>query len=358
MAAVAAPAVKAVKEFEVHPYVQFMMDKYDPYRNWLKREGIPIIEGSYVADVMQVALADWERKGGKGAFLTFSDQQVTDAYICEIAPGSQLTPMRQLYEEMVYITAGRGATSIWYEGSPRRTFEWEQGALFAIPLNAYFQHFNASGTQPVRYFAQTSAPIAWELYRDEAFIYNNPAQFHDRFNPSDDQYFSRPGQYLTEYYGGILHANFIPDIRAINLVPREARGKGNRNMYIHMAGGSQLAHVSRFPVGTYKKAHRHGPGAHVYMLDSTGYTLMWNEGEEPQRFDWHENSIVCPPAGTWHQHYNTGTAPARFVAFHASTAVQREEGGIEQIPFEVEDRRLRQMYEEACARNGVQVQMA
>jgi gentisate 1,2-dioxygenase len=354
-----AVATKAVKEFEVHPYVQFMMDKYSPYRRWLERQGVPIIAGSYVADVMQVELAPWDRKGGNAAILTFSDQMVTDAYICEIAPGSQLKPQHQLYEEMVFISSGRGATTIWYDGSDsnKRTFEWEKGALFAIPLNAWYQHFNASGSQPVRYFAQTSAPIAWELFRSEDFIYNNPAQFRDRFDPSDDEYFSRPGQYLTEYYGGILHANFIPDIRAINLVPREARGKGNRNMYIHLAGNSMLAHVSRFPVGTYKAAHRHGPGAHVYTLDSTGYTLMWDEGEEAKRYDWHENTIVCPPAGTWHQHYNTGPEPCRFVAFHASTAVQREEGGIEQIPFDVEDPKLRQMYVEECAKSGVKVAM-
>ena len=161
-----------------------------------------------------------------------------------------------------------------YDDRARRRFEWEKGALFAIPLNACYQHFNASGSRPVRYFALTSAPVAFELFRDERFIFDTDYAFKDRFDPSDEGYFSKSGQYLTEYYGGILHANFIPNIRDINLVPREKRGKGNRNMYIHMAGSAMLAHVSRFPVGTYKKAHRHGPGAHVYTLDSTGYTLM------------------------------------------------------------------------------------
>jgi gentisate 1,2-dioxygenase len=84
---------------------------------------------------------------------------------------------------------------------------------------------------------------------------------------------------------------------------------------------------------------------------------MWKEGERPARYDWAEGSVVCPPAGTWHQHYNTGPEPCRFVALHASTAVQREEGGIEQIDFEDEDRELRRMYEEECARNGVAVAM-
>jgi gentisate 1,2-dioxygenase len=348
---------KAVKEFEVHPYVQFMMDKYDPYRRWLEREGVPVISGSYVPDVKTVELGDWERKGGKGAILSFSDQLVADGYICEIAPGGQLKPQRHLYEEIVFISEGRGATTIWYDGSAKRTFEWEKGALFAIPLNAWYQHFNASGSQPVRYFALTSAPVAFELFRDEHFIYNTDYAFTDRFDPSDDEFFSRPGRYLTEYYGGILHANFIPNIRDINLVPREARGKGTRNMYIHMAASSMLAHVSRFPVGTYKKAHRHGPGAHVYTLDSTGYTLMWKEGEKPERFDWHEGTVVSPPAGVWHQHYNTGPEPCRFIAFHATTAVQREEGGIEQIDFEDEDPIMRRMYEDECTKHGVAVAM-
>ena len=40
-----------VKEFEVHPYVQFMMDKYSPYKKWIESEGIPIIGGAFVQDV-------------------------------------------------------------------------------------------------------------------------------------------------------------------------------------------------------------------------------------------------------------------------------------------------------------------
>jgi uncharacterized RmlC-like cupin family protein len=350
-------AAKPVKEFEVHPYVQFMTDKYDPYRRWLQRQEIPVLTGEFVPDVMTAKLGWWERKGADAALLSFSDQLVADGYICEVPPAGQIKPQRQLYEELVFISKGRGATSIWYDGTPKRTFEWESGALFAIPLNAWYQHFNASSTEPLRYFGLTSAPVAFEMFRDEDFIFNTNHAFTDRFDPSDDDYFSRPGQYLTEYYGGILHANFIPNIRDINLVPREKRGKGNRNMYIHMAGSSMLAHVSRFPVGTYKKAHRHGPGAHVYILDSTGYTLMWQEGEKPERFDWHEGTIVSPAAGMWHQHYNVGGEPCRFVAFHATTAVQREEGGIEQIDFTDEDPSMRAMYIEECARNGVKMEM-
>ena len=350
-------ARKTTKEFEVHPYVQFMADRYGAYRKWIQSEGIPIVSGSHVKDVRTLELGAWARKGGNGAYLSFSDQLVADGYVSEIASGGHLTPQRQLFEEIVLIAAGRGATTIWYDGTPKRTIEWETGSLFAIPLNAWHQHFNASGSQPARHFALTSAPIAFELFRDPEFIFNTSHVFKDRFDPQDENFFSKPGQYLLEYYGGVLHSNFISDIRAVQLVPREQRGKGNRNMYLHMAGGTMLAHVSQFPVGTYKKAHRHGPGAHIYILDSTGYSLMWKDGESPRKFDWHEGSVLSPPAGSWHQHFNTGREPCRFVALHASSGVQREEGGVEQLEFQEEDPAIRTLYEEECARNGVTVNM-
>lgn len=350
-------APKTTIEFKVHPYVQFLRDRYNPYRKWIESQGIPILSGSWISDARTVELADWERKGGRGAFMVFSDQKAADGYVCEIPPGGSLKPDHHLFEEIVLIVSGRGATTVWHEGSPRRTFEWQRGSLFAIPLNAWYQHFNASGSEPVRYVALTSAPVVFEMYRDHDFIFNTEYIFRDRFDPDDPNFFSRPAEYHKDYYGGILHSNFIPDIRNIELVPREARGKGTKNMYIHMAGGAMFAHVSQFPVGRYKKAHRHGPGAHVCMLDSSGYTLMWDEGESPQRYDWHEGSVISPPAGTWHQHYNTGTQPARFVALHANTAAHQESKGTEQLEFEDEEPFMQRMFFEECAKNGVEVGM-
>ena len=68
---------------------------------------------------------------------------------------------------------------------------------------------------------------------------------------------------------------------------------------------------------------------------------MWNEGEKPERYDWHEGTCISPPAGTWHQHYNTGNQPCKFVALHANTAVQKEEKGVEQLEFEEVDESMK-----------------
>ena len=348
---------KITKEFEEHSYVTYMRDKFHAYDAWVESQGIPVLSGSHVEDARTVELGEWKAREAKGAILQFSDQRKCDGYICEIAPGTSLPQHRQLYEELVVILDGHGSTDVWYEGTGVRSFEWSRGAVFSIPINAWHRHYNASGTQPVRYAALTSAPPVIEFFRDHDFLFNNDFAFKDRFDPEDPEFFDKPGQYLTEYYGGMLDTNFISDIRKIRLVPREARGKGNHNMYIHIAGSTMFAHVSQFPVGTFKKAHRHGPGAHIIMLDSTGYTMMWKDGEEPVRYDWAEGSILSPAAGVWHQHYNTGTEPCRFVALHSSVAFGGgSEGEIQQLDdFDDQNRYLEQMYVDECARNGVQV---
>ena len=235
------------KEFEVHPYVQFMTDKYSPYNNWIKSEGVPIVTGEFVQDVRTEPLGYWQRKDCKGAICTFSDQMVADGYICEIDPGKSSKPQRQLYEEIITVAAGRGATSVWYDGTAKRTFEWERGSTFAIPLNSWHQHFNASGTEPCRYFALTSQPVAFELYRDPEFIYNTNYSSKTASIPATPSFFPKRGNTSPSITAAFLHSNFIPDIRKINLVPREKRGKGTRNMYIHMSGSAMLAHVSAIP---------------------------------------------------------------------------------------------------------------
>ena len=44
--------------------------------------------------------------------------------------------------------SGRGSTTVWNDAGKRVTFEWKAGAMFAIPLNCWHQHFNGSGSDP------------------------------------------------------------------------------------------------------------------------------------------------------------------------------------------------------------------
>ena len=75
----------------------------------------------------------------------------------------------------------------------RITFEWKAGAMFAIPLNAWHQHFNGSGIEPARYVAVTNAPVIINAFGDLDFVFNTRYDFKDRFNGEPD-YFANRGE--------------------------------------------------------------------------------------------------------------------------------------------------------------------
>src|SRR2546422_471084 len=211
---------------------------------------------------------------------------------------------------MVYILDVHGATSVWQRNGKKQTFEWHPGSLFAIPLNAEYQHFNGQGNASVRFFAVTSAPFMMNLFHNLNFIFANDFVFSDRFPPEDEEYFSSKGQ----VWGLKMSVNFVPNTWDMPLQVWNERGAGGRHVNFDLAGNVMGSHISEFPVGRYKKAHRHGPGAHVTILSGQGYSLLWPEHGEPTRVDWKPGSVVVPPSQWFHQHFNSGADPARYLA--------------------------------------------
>ena len=117
------------------------------YEIWLKEEGIPVVEGYGVTDVRDLPLQPWQRTGGSGAYIDLKGMEgFTGMYVGEIPPGGALNPEHHLYEELIYIIQGMGATEIWSAGDEKRKmhFEWQQGSLFAIPLNTRHRMINGS----------------------------------------------------------------------------------------------------------------------------------------------------------------------------------------------------------------------
>jgi oxalate decarboxylase/phosphoglucose isomerase-like protein (cupin superfamily) len=262
---------------------------------------------------------------------------------------------------MVLVLEGRGSTTVWNDSGARTAFEWKGGSIFAIPLNCWHIHYNGSGAAPVRYVAVTNGPGIINLYGDADFVFSTTYDFTNRFSGEPD-YFSAQG----ELSGFVLQTNFIPD--AINLPLPEAkeRGAGGGHIRFNMARGSIPSHISQFAVGTYKKAHAHGPGAHVIVLSGEGYSLMWPEGGEPVRYDWQIGTLIVPPNRWFHQHFNSGPTPARYLAFkHFAQRnkqgvplswISRRAGG-NQIDYADEDPKIRTMFAEALARHAVQPRM-
>ena len=345
------------------------MERTDPYANWRDAEGVPVTEGYYVEDMASVPMAPWPRKGGNGGILNLDPTGARDAHVVQLAPAGRSEPEHHLYEEVVYVISGRGATSVWNDEEHKQTFEWTAGSLFAIPLNAWYQHFNGSGSEPALYIAVTTLPRSIRQYHNLDFIFNNPFTFSDRFD-SGEGAFNGQG---TLYQRRIWETAFVPDARSMKLYEWRERGAGGSQVRLNMADSSLTCHISRFQTGTYKKAHRHGPGAHLLILAGQGYSLLWGEGKEREKVDWKPGTLVVVPyEGCFHQHANTGEDPARYLAItgvrpggggrrygvtrNAGSDVSFEEGGY-QLEYENEDPAIHKLFEAELARNGVPCRM-
>ena len=245
----------------------------DPYFDWIANEGIKRIVDFAFEDLDTVELGPWERKGGKGAVINIPNGFLpNDAHLIEIKPGGKSEPEHHMYEEVMYVVSGRGATSVWHQEGSKSTFEWTAGSLVVIPLNSTYQHFNGSGTDHARYVSMTNAPPVMRMFKSNDFIFNNPYQFEDRFSGQDEDFFNGQGELFRRKgskFGTMWKTNFVPNADIMKLWQYRDRGAGGINTHFDLANNVTGTHISEFPVGTYKKGHRHGPA------------LTWSSWVEP-----------------------------------------------------------------------------
>jgi hypothetical protein len=95
---------------------------------------------------------------------------------------------------------------------------------------------------------------------------------------------------------------------------------------------------------------------------------MWPEGEEPQRYEWEVGTLIVPPNMWFHQHFNTGTTPARYLAFkHEGVAIRNAQGvpkawisrraGGDQIDYIDEKPEIRRIFAGELAKHGIASRM-
>jgi mannose-6-phosphate isomerase-like protein (cupin superfamily) len=336
------------------------------YERWKLAEGLPTIRGFFIRNVLDVELTPWESRGGSGVFINLDGSEgINDSFIHELPPRGSSTPIKHMYDETIYVLQGQGATTVWLDEGKKQTFEWHTSSFFAIPPNAWYQHFNLSADEPARFYGMTSAPLVMDAFKSLDFVFNNPYVFADRFN-GEDNYFTQ-----TERLGdGGYRTNFVADVLASSIMGGTAgyddsRGPGARGTRFNLVNSTRRNHSSSWPVGTYKMAHRHGPGINILILRGEGYSLMWLPGQPVQRFDWGPGSVVVPGEGWYHQHFNTSAEPVLFLAIGSGNEKPRAGGGgwaasgagEDQIELEDEDPAIHRDFEADLAKNGVRCRM-
>jgi gentisate 1,2-dioxygenase len=344
----------------------------DTYLEWVKKEGIPVVE-DFGIDLFSVEVKPWARMGALGAFAHAKGRgDFLNMYVLEMPPGGETIPQKHLYEVVVYVLDGRGSTTIESSEGEKHSFEWGPKSLFALPLNARYQHFNTSGQRPARFVATTNLPLVLNAFHNEDFVFNNPYTFPERLGES--RFFKGDGEFIPMRPGRHMwETNFVPDLSTFKLQEWKERGAGGSNIMFVLADGTMHGHVSEMPVGTYKKGHRHGADFHVFAVTGKGYSIYWYEGEEEiRRFDWQHGCVFAPTDMLFHQHFNSSPEPARYLAVafgglrypfsedkkktFMGMDVNVKEGG-RQIEYEDQDPRIHQMYLEELRKQGVEPHM-
>lgn len=336
-----------------------------PWDRWAESIGIPIHRGHHVTDLRTVELGWWEERRCMAAFVQLTGQEgICEGRITEIGAGATLPPMTIAVDELVYVLSGHGATTVWSGGGPKKVFEWGPRSLFVVPRFAERQFANLSGDASVRLLHYSYLPLAMCAVPEPEFFFrpfDRPdvlygTEFYSKASksaataPAGDRTFR-----LRAYWTG----NFFPDMGAWDQVEANfGRGAGGTSVRINFPGSELTCHMSIFDPRTYKKAHRHGPGRVIVIPAGEGYSVMWEEGHEKVVVPWHEGSVLVPPNRWFHQHFNAGATPARYLALHpphffGGYAERIEDRARDQIEYPDEDPFVRETFAEQLAKRGL-----
>lgn len=334
-----------------------------PYDRWIESTGVPVYRGYAVEDARTVPVGPWPERECNAAFAVLAGQDgVSEARITEIPPGVTTRPVKFSLDEVVYVVEGRGLTTIWAGDGPKRTFEWGKRIIFVIPGGCTYQLANTKGHEPTRLLHYNHLPTAMMLRPEPEFFFDNafvqPEKLYDE-GYSAARAIENPNEQVSQLGRPVWFGNFFPDMAAWDkLDTYQERGGGGHHVSIRFASSAIPSHMSVFPPGSYKKAHFHGPGVLIIIPAGDGYSVMWPPtGGEKVVVPWHEASIFVPPNRWYHQHFNVGSTPARYLAFHAPHMYGgdplRNQAPDSNIEYPDEDPSIRQHFERELAKRDL-----
>jgi oxalate decarboxylase/phosphoglucose isomerase-like protein (cupin superfamily) len=336
---------------------------------WMNSLGLPIHTGYYIEDLRQLELGRWEERGCDAAFIQLEGQQgITETRVSEVPARGVLPPVRLAFDEVVYVVEGRGATSIWSSNGERKSFEWGENSMFLLPRHHFHQFSNTSGSRPARLLHYNYFPLLLSASPEPAaFISTDRGEAGDPMHTVDlEALYAEPELKTTSAEDvswkrreAVWVGSFFPDMSAWDkLKVNQRRGAGGASVAMEFPGSEISCHMSMFPPRTYKKGHRHGPGRAIVIPAGEGYSVMWEEGKDKVVAPWKPGSLITPPNKWFHQHFNVGQAPARYLAFHPPLqfdghAEKIEDRARDQIEYVDEDPAVRQRFEAELAKRGM-----
>jgi quercetin dioxygenase-like cupin family protein len=361
-----------------------------PYDRFMEAEGVPVYRGIGVRRVQDLPLAPWPRLGGRGSYIQlYGTEGLWGCYVVELPAAGALNTERHLYEKVVLVIEGRGATEVWQDGQTRRhMFEWQAGSLFTLPVNAWHRIINAASA-PALLLCGTTAPNVMNLFDNPDFVFNCPYRFGERFSGAED-YFKPRDDIEPDPIRGLAmrRTNLIPDIVNCELPLDNRRSPGYRRVEPAMGGNRFYLWIGQHENGRYSKAHKHASAAVLICIKGKGYTYTWpdslgitpwQDGKSDQvlRQDYEPVGLVsaAPMSGDWfHQHFGVGKEGLRITAWHGPNnqrsrkagrpgeqlldygAIDLNRGG-SAIPYCEEDQFIRREFEETLRREGVVCRM-
>jgi hypothetical protein len=207
------------------------------------------------------------------------------------------------------------------------------------------------------------------LYHNDRFVFQNDFSFEERVGNS--KYYNGEGDFSPITPGRHMwETSFVPDLSDFELHAWNERGAGGTNIAFILADGTCHAHISEIPAARYKKAHRHIDGVHIWAVTGKGYSMLWeNRGDEMIEVRWERGTLYAPPYMYFHQHFNIGREPARYLAMSMGSRrypfmrIKREavagksdtdiKKGGNQIEYIDQDPRIHSKWLAEVAQNGV-----
>ena len=242
---------------------------------------------------------------------------------------------RHTVEAVIHVLQGTGHSVI--DGV---RYDWEPGDFICVPMFAWHRHVN-TGEKDFIYVAATTGPLSLALglavYEDER--YPEYWVFGQKGERAIETLI--PGAtdgtrvlIRQESVGSPVNSTDALYEEQLLFAHREEKRrrsgkvlvKGNRSRFektpmgrityvidpktgfLMRVLGTQLAEISP---GKHSGAHRHIYEEVNYILSGKGYSVI-----EDKRCDWAKGDVLCIPVFSWHQHFNTGDGPARFLVHH------------------------------------------